>query len=195
MRISVEQTHYEGFPHLHFHHLFFFYEPVDHTSGMSKHSQFPPLLHMVLRNHSIQPTNIISDPPFHFPKRKWEIEMNGPWHFEIPRFYCYCFLLLDSIQLCKITPIRWRIFCWTVQYIDTLIEGVNGDSVSSHSEQSIPSIRCSCMMVSSHVVVLSDYLSGLLFWKENLCLCREMWKSFGHGDNLDFSLFACHCLR
>lgn len=50
-------------------------------------------------------------------------------------------------------------------------------------------------MVSSHVVVLSDYLSGLLFWKENLCLCREMWKSFAHGDNLDFSLFECHCLR
>ena len=44
-------------------------------------------------------------------------------------------------------------------------------------------------------VVLSDYLSGLLFWKENLCLYREMWKSFGYEDNLDFSLFECHCLR
>ena len=39
----------------------------------------------------------------------------------------------------------------------------------------------------------------LSFWtsflEENLCLCREMWKSFAHGDNLDFSLFECHCLR
>ena len=50
-------------------------------------------------------------------------------------------------------------------------------------------------MVSSHVVVLSDYLSGLLFWKDNLYLCREMWKSFGYEDNRDFSLFECHCLR
>ena len=44
------------------------------------------------------------------------------------------------------------------------------------------------------MVILSDYLSALLFWKEKLCLCREMWKSFGYGDNLDFSLFECHCL-
>lgn len=44
-------------------------------------------------------------------------------------------------------------------------------------------------------IVLGEYLTGFLFWRENQLLFKDIRKGISRGEDPRLSLFTSHCLR